>query len=480
MDTKNVVSKEGEELFYQSMKQYLKEVIPYNGVIVGDDAALLFVKKYREELFKGIPIVFEGINDVEQAYDAAENMQMTGILENLSYYSTIELAAKMYPKADRIVAILDNTVTGEGERKSFYAHKEDFPQLEFSEINAEEYTREELQAEVAALGKDTILLYVMCSMDKDGQAYTSMDACEMISASANIPVFTIVSIGMGSGVLGGEVVSQKQMGYMAATMLKQHFAGKPFIDFRMKKNPPRQFIFDENVMKRFGIKASKLPEGSEIVNHEETFAEKNSEILRIVGIVGAFLIILLFILARDNFRRRKLNNAMRQVKDSMEHAARFDTLTGLKNRLVFNEELQVKLDAGDKLGLILFDIDGFKQINDTLGHNNGDVVLKELADRASRLEDENFQVYRLAGDEFTAIVSARDKDVAFAYAKEVQRCFKKPFVLENQDYKLHSSIGVAMYPVDGATSKELIAAADEAMYHVKRNGKNNIEFFQNI
>ena len=480
MDTKNVTSKEGEELFYQSMKQYLAETIPFHGVIVGDDAALLFAKKYREELFKGIPIVFEGINDVEQAVDAAENMQMTGILESLSYESTIELAVKLCPKATKIVAILDNSVTGEGERKSFYAHEKDFPKLEFGEINAEEYTRKELQAKVAELDKDTILLYVMSSKDKDGQPYTSVDACEMISASANIPVFTIVSIGMGSGVLGGEVVSQKQMGYLAANMLKLHFSGKPFIDFHMQKNPPRQFIFDENVMKRYGIKVSKLPEGSKIVNHKESFAERNGEFIRIVSIVGAFMIIMLFVLARDNVRRRKLNETMRQAKDSMEHAARFDTLTGLKNRLVFSEELQVKLDAGDKLELILFDIDGFKQINDTLGHNNGDVVLKELASRAARLEDENFRVYRLAGDEFTAIVSARDKDVASAYAKELQRCFKKPFILENQEYMLHSSIGVAMYPMDGATSKELIAAADEAMYHVKRNGKNNIAFFQSI
>ncbi|MBO5372916.1 MAG: diguanylate cyclase [Lachnospiraceae bacterium] len=480
MDTKNMTSAESEELFYQSMKQYMKEVEPYDGIIVGDDAALLFVKEHREELFAGIPVVFEGINDVAQAEDAVENMQMTGVLENLSYYSTIKLATELYPKATQIVAILDNTVTGEGERIAFYAHAKDFPQLSFSEINAEEYTREELKNKVAELDKDTILLYIMCSLDKEGQAYTSYDGGALISASANIPTFTVVSIGMGSGVLGGEVVSQKQMGYIAADMLKQCFAGKSITDIKIQKDSPRQFTFDENVMKRFKVNVSELPEDSDIVNHEETFLEKNSEILKIAAFVGVVLIILVLILARDNLRRRKMTEAMRRARDNMEQAARFDNLTGLKNRLVFSEDLQSKINAEDKFGIILFDIDGFKQVNDTLGHNNGDVVLKELADRVSRIEDEYFQVYRLAGDEFTALVTARDKDIVFAYAKEIRKCFKKAFLLEKQKYPLSSSIGIAMYPVDGATSKEIIAAADAAMYHVKRNGKNNIEFFQNI
>lgn len=480
MDTKNVTSDTGLQLFYESMELYMREVAPFDGIIVGDDAALIFVKEYYHELFAGIPVIFQGVNDVQLAEETSKNPLMTGVLENLSYPSTIELAIELYPNATKLVAILDNSVTGEGERKEYYSYVDQFPQLTFSEINASELSREELQAEVAALTDDTILLYVMCTEDKDRNPYSSLESGQLISSSASVPTFTIVSVGMGSGVLGGEVVSQKQMGYWAADMLKRHFAGQDIAAMRLQVDPPRQFIFDDNVLKRFGIKISDLPEGSEIFNHEENFFERNAEVIEIAFVIVAVLVCVTLLLLVDNYRKRKLTNSMRQAKDTMAQAAHFDALTGLKNRRVFMEDLEEKIACGDKMGLILFDLDGFKEINDTFGHNNGDVVLRELANRASRLEDENCSVYRLAGDEFTAIVTTRDKDVAYAYAKELQKKFRKPFVIEGQEKQLHSSMGIAMFPVDAASSKELVAAADAAMYHVKRNGKNAIEFYQNI
>ncbi len=478
MDTKNVSSNKSEELFYQSIRQYLSEVDPYDGIIVGDDAAFQFALAYRQELFSGIPIVYEGVNDIQQAEEASKDPIITGVVESLSYDNTLKFATELYPDADEIVAVLDNTITGESERKVFYSYEEKFPGLKFSEINATECSRQELADKIAGLGENTILLYVMCSMDKEGRAYTSQESVALVSSSAKIPTFSIVSIGMGCGILGGEIVSQDQMGYLAATMLKRYFCGKDMAEIDMVSDSPRQFCFDEDVMRRFGLKASQMPENSEFINHRETFVERNRQMIEIAAVVGVILIILLCVLAVDNIKRRKLNDDLKKAKAKLELAVHYDVLTKLRNRGVFMTDMQLKIDNGDEFAIILFDLDNFKNINDSLGHNNGDLVLKEIANRSKELEDIVFQVYRLAGDEFTAIVSTNHTRVVREYAKAIQGVFEKPFILEEKEYFLHSSIGIAMCPKDGATPKDIVAAADVAMYRVKNSGKDNIAFYR--
>ena len=478
MDTKNLTSEESSELFYQSMRQYLSEVDAYDGVIVGDDAAFLFALDHQQELFSDIPIIFEGVNDLQKAAEASAQPLITGVAESLSYENTIKIATKLYPDAKEIVGVLDDTITGESERREFYSFADKFPDYRFSEINAAAYSREELAEKVAGYDESTILIYIMCSMDKNGHVYNGNDGVALVSENADIPTFSIVSIGMGSGVLGGEIVSQRQMGYLAAQMLKQYFHGKNIRDIKMIAEPPRQFCFDENVMRRFDIRDSQMPENSEYVNHRKTFTERNKQMIQITAIIVAVLTVLILMLALDNLKRRRLYEALEKAKTGLEHAASYDVLTGLKNRGMFMKKLQQKIEKGDEFGIILFDLDNFKHINDSLGHNNGDVVLKEIARRSVELEDFVFKVYRLAGDEFTAIVSSNQAGIVREYAESVQGIFKKPFVLEDKEYMLHSSIGIAMCPKDGKTPKEMVAAADAAMYRVKNAGKDDIAFYE--
>ena len=261
-------------------------------------------------------------------------------------------------------------------------------------------------------------------------------------------------------------------------MLKQYFHGKNIRDIKMIAEPPWQFCFDENVMRRFDIRDSQMPENSEYVNHRETFTERNKQMIQIAAIIVTVLTLLILMLAFDNLKRRRLYEALEKAKTGLEHAASYDVLTGLKNRGMFMKKLQQKIEKGDEFGIILFDLDNFKHINDSLGHNNGDVVLKEIARRSVELEDFVFEVYRLAGDEFTAIVSSNQSGIVREYAESVQGIFKKTFVLEDKEYMLHSSIGIAMCPKDGKTPKEVVAAADAAMYRVKNAGKDDIAFYE--
>ena len=157
--------------------------------------------------------------------------------------------------------------------------------------------------------------------------------------------------------------------------------------------------------------------------------------------------------------------------------ARYDALTALLNRRVFMEDLQYRIREKEPFGLIMFDMDNFKRVNDVYGHNEGDAVLKEMAARAGALVDDIFEVYRLAGDEFVAIVQSGQAEVIDSYAMKILDTFKIPYQIAGGEQYLASSIGIAMYPKDGKNSTEVIAAADHAMYEVKKNGKNSRAFY---
>ena len=425
-------------------------------VIVGDDAAYNFVLVYRK-IFGNTPIVFEGVNNVSKALAMDYNPNVTGIIENQTYGNTIALAKKIYPEAAHIVAIVDNTVTGLSARKEFYSYKDEFPDLEFSDINASEFSQKDLIKSVEFFDESTILLYILCSNDKDGNVYASAESVQMLSSRAHIPMFSGISIGMGKGLLGGEIVSHEEMGEIAGEMALKILNGEPCENMDVITDSPMTYCFDETVMKRFGISRSMLPDDAKIINHEETFMEQYGKVIRITSVIGGIMVLFIIWLVRDNMHKRKVNDTISSLNKKLNFMAHYDALTSLLNRRVF--------------------MDNFKRINDVYGHNEGDAVLKEMAARAGALVDDIFEVYRLAGDEFVAIVQSGQAEVIDSYAMKILDTFKIPYQIAGGEQYLASSIGIAMYPKDGKNSTEVIAAADHAMYEVKKNGKNSRAFY---
>lgn len=180
----------------------------------------------------------------------------------------------------------------------------------------------------------------------------------------------------------------------------------------------------------------------------------------------------------DNMRRRKINGIISRANRRLEYTARYDTLTQLLNRRVFMEDLQKKIEKGEAFGIIMYDLDNFKRINDSYGHNVGDLVLRELASRSAAIADTLFTPYRLAGDEFIAIVSTGDKAILEKYAQKLKGVLQEPYTLKSTKEQLGTSIGVAQWPRDGCDGTELIAAADKAMYYIKNHGKNGIAYYE--
>lgn len=161
--------------------------------------------------------------------------------------------------------------------------------------------------------------------------------------------------------------------------------------------------------------------------------------------------------------------------------ANYDALTGLPNRALFVDRLSqaVRQSRRDnrKFALMFIDLDGFKQVNDTLGHAAGDVLLQQTAARLTECMRASDTVARLAGDEFTVILQgvAGREDAALVAAK-ILDALAAPFDLENGVAQVRGSIGIAIFPEDATDGHQLLNMADEAMYAVKRQGKNNFVF----
>jgi diguanylate cyclase len=173
---------------------------------------------------------------------------------------------------------------------------------------------------------------------------------------------------------------------------------------------------------------------------------------------------------------------LQKTKDQMIHMAHHDAVTGLPNRILLKEKLDQALALAKrhrmKLAVLFLDLDQFKTINDSLGHDIGDQLLQSVAQRLMASVRATDTVSRQGGDEFVALLSevANEKSVEII-ANKIREAVAAPYSLAKQDLHIGVTIGISMYPDDGEDAETLIRNADIAMYHAKSSGRNRHHFF---
>lgn len=177
---------------------------------------------------------------------------------------------------------------------------------------------------------------------------------------------------------------------------------------------------------------------------------------------------------KDETESNKVQSELNEKADALRDLAEFDQLTGLANRRTFHTHLadsaQTCKTRGGEMALLLIDLDGFKEINDTMGHATGDSVLREVAIRLEHVMEETDRfgcVARLGGDEFTVVVDACDECKVTKVAEEISARLSRPFTIDSKNFRLGASIGAAIFPTDTEDLTELLSFADTAMYEAK-------------
>ncbi|MCT8139182.1 EAL domain-containing protein [Anaerobacillus sp. CMMVII] len=226
---------------------------------------------------------------------------------------------------------------------------------------------------------------------------------------------------------------------------------------------------------------------NKIENHESLFPYGSAIILLffvlhsylgnlnalIIGLSLAFLMIII----RQLFIMKKNKNLMSEF----EYLAYHDSLTGLKNRAKFNDDLSKLMErakrSNDSVGLILFDLDRFKYVNDTLGHYTGDMLLIAVSERLKLSIEGNNWFYRIGGDEFVIILPGKTEKHCMVVAETILKQFTRSFIIDNHDITITPSIGISLFPDNGKSSEQLFKMADTAMYLAKENGSNDYCFY---
>lgn len=191
-------------------------------------------------------------------------------------------------------------------------------------------------------------------------------------------------------------------------------------------------------------------------------------------------------------RISQLKNILREVESENElikaaeidsrRKALHDPLTGLPNRILLYDRISHEIDnasrKGKTMAIMFLDIDGFKRINDSYGHEAGDKLLQSFASRIVKCLRQNDTVARLGGDEFVVVLPEMDNrnDILRVGCKIRSSC-EKNFQIEHYNINITVSIGISIFPEDGRDGKTLLKKADSAMYSVKASGKNNVAFF---
>ena len=179
------------------------------------------------------------------------------------------------------------------------------------------------------------------------------------------------------------------------------------------------------------------------------------------------------LLVRDITAQKEAEDARDEAEVRLRHQALHDGLTDLPNRVFFYDRLDHALKRTrrrhEELAVLMLDLDNFKVINDTFGHATGDDVLREVAQRLSRVTRDGDSIARLGGDEFAILVSNASQEDGMTVAGRVSRCLQQPILISGKAISIDISVGLAIFPRDGTDAETLLQGADTSMYVAKRS-----------
>ncbi|WP_339519172.1 putative bifunctional diguanylate cyclase/phosphodiesterase [Pseudomonas proteolytica] len=232
-----------------------------------------------------------------------------------------------------------------------------------------------------------------------------------------------------------------------------------------------------------GMAAARFADGSFCGASVDGLSGSGLDNLVLVTTLAVLAIALLTSLldARLEARTAVLADSLSLANQELTHLALHDTLTGLPNRTLLADRIQQAMqlvaEQGGCFALMFIDLDGFKPVNDAFGHHMGDQLLREVGLRLREDLRSQDTLARIGGDEFVLLVQLSQPDDALRLAERQVGLINKSFRVAEHDLNISASVGIALFPGNGATPQELLMNADAAMYHAKSMGKNGYSFF---
>jgi diguanylate cyclase (GGDEF)-like protein len=435
-------------------------------VIVTDDDAFNFVRRYRDLLFKGVPIVFCGVNYLEDK-ERINREGITGILESTDVLGTLNVMLKIYPKAERILLINDRSSSGRQFHRRINALVSSLGKP-VPLVFTDDMGMEEVLDEVARLDDRTAVLFLTLTCDVHNNRYPITESIRLLSQASSRPLFGLRESHLKSGLAGGSISNGVEHGLEAARLAGRILDGAsperiPIID-----NIPHSFVFSYPVLQRYHVPLDRLPPNSLILEAPSDFFSQHKEKIVLMAIV---IFLLFFTVIVQHLRLRRKERRQQEI----ESEARIDGLTGAIVRKYCLPEVQALAEESlmekKKFAICYCDINDLKFVNDNFGHHEGDSYIRAMVELIRSPIRASDRIYRVGGDEFVVLFALCDKIRVLSHIETINRELDHINSQPGAQYQMGLSFGVAEFdPTHPRTAESLLEEADREMYMNKQQG----------
>lgn len=405
MDSKRFSGAVNIKTFHTSLSHKLSRIEPYDLVLSADDNALSFVLSHQNNLFRAMPVVFFGVNNVDLALKQNSNPRVTGVVEALSMLETMQLIKRLHPDTRRILALVDDTPSGQADLKTFYSFQNNFPDIELSEISLKTHTFDEFASRLRQIHGHTIILLISAYRDKNGLNLTFKDSLLLIKNNLGKPIYHLWEHGMGDGIVGGKLISHYYQGAMAAKIALDVLNGLPVDRIPVRTASINQFVFDHFALKRFGIKEEDLPEDSRIINKPFSFYETYKKLVWTILLIFSALAALIIALSLNIIYRKRVEKELQNHRDHLEATVKERTaeLTELNRALIDSEERFHSLSDASFEGIVITEQGRVLEMNDRFcsmfGYGPSELIGKDVDHFIAPEERKNVKNRILSGHE---------------------------------------------------------------------------------
>jgi len=474
----------GESQSLESMAPYLRTKyanVHFDAIIAENYVAAAFLSKHSD-LFPGAARYY--VNHGRQGWQPDDG---AGLEVQPDFVRAIGAIERVAPAVRRIVVIGDQSPRVQSWLSSLRNVAPQFGQLSFEYWDSQ--TFESLQQRVAALDRHAAVFMLSTRSDSAGHRTAPAELAQKLAAVSPVPIFTNMQSLIVPGVVGGYAISGESIGRVIARIL----LGQPASTAGVQG-----YYFDYPALRRFGLK--NIPEEAVLLNRPESVWDRYRwQIIATMSaiVLEALLITALVLTLRDRRRMlRDLDAERNNLEDrvlqrtlellmanaKLEQLATTDPLTGIANRRKMTEQIAGELERarrfGHPLSLLMIDIDYFKRINDTFGHEVGDKAIVEVAKLLTESLRAIDMVARFGGEEFVVLMPETDSDVALLAAERLREAAGALRIAGESGavVALTLSVGVASALANGSadTPSSLLVRADKALYRAKKEGRNRV------
>ena len=309
LDTKRNFNKEYYDELYMLYKVKNRQ-IPFESIIVSDNAAFEFLKKYNDEFYPGVPILYCGINDLDtMAIQQADLFIGTG--EKADHFGTLSAIERVFPTRKNVLIINDNTLTGKKIRRELDEVIKDF-EGKFNFEFESDFTIESLQEKVNTLDDSFVIYLLVINHDKNGKFISYRKGISKIKEASTVPIFGSWDFYEGKGLFGGKITRGIEQGKYVANIAEQIIDGASIDEFPKYVFLESNYVFDHVEMVHFGVNKAKLPKNSIIINKPGW----KDNLLTAALIVSAFLFLsLLVVLVQLRIKRGRMLKMERLITE---------------------------------------------------------------------------------------------------------------------------------------------------------------------